>query len=148
MGEKITVFSTLAVLLVLGSYGMGIGDGGGFWSECCQNLPKITSESPRIQGDFTANRKTENYEIKVNLSMDGQTRLLTLISPLEPPKTLCQYTDTQIKEKFKMAACGLKVGEEFGHRGVPVIESVSDIICVTPDIQITGKVVIRIVPVP
>lgn len=148
MGEKITVLSTLAVLFVLGSYGIGIGDGGGFWSECCQNLPKITTDSPRIKGDFTANRKTDHYEIEVNLSMESQTHLLTFYSPLELPKTLCQYTETQIKDKFERAACGLKVGEKFGLRGVPVVTNIIITDQGNCSQQIGGQVEIRVVYVP
>jgi hypothetical protein len=150
MGGKMTVFSIWILVLVLGSPGVGIGDGGGFWSECCQKLPEPSLRSPAVAGVFSAVRNGDHYNVEVILNWEGHRRSLVLNSPLESTP-LCDYTDDTLREKFRSAACGLKVGEAFGLVGTPVVRSISVTErdrCGTADAMIKGKIEIRIVPVP
>jgi hypothetical protein len=150
MGGKMTVFSIWILVLILGIPGTGIGDGGGFWSECCQNPPEPSLGSPAVTGTFSAVRNSDHYDVEVILNWEGHKRYLTLNSPLESTP-LCRYTDETLRKKFMSAACGLKVGEAFGLVGTPVVRDISvteKVRCGTPNEMIRGTIEIRVVPTP
>jgi hypothetical protein len=155
MDRKIGMLTALAVVFIIGTYGIAIG-GGGAEDPACQNLPAPTS-GPSLVGAFTVaidkalDCTPKHYNIQLELTRGKEVHLFSLITPFDN-RDICSYTSDEIKSKFARRPCTLRVGQAFHLKGVPVISELSitnaDFCDNSNEAMISGTVVIRVVPGP
>lgn len=172
MKGKMTVL-VLAIVSVLGFYGVAMGEGGGPDPGACafDPWPQPTS-GPFLWGEFSIaldkvalGEYNAHYNIHVKLARFGKMHLYSF--PEGPPSgiNICNYTAGDIKNLYKKIPCALGVEGDFGLTGVPVIAELvitNRDFCDGPpppipgwkwpnvpeDGMISGLIVIRVVPTP
>jgi hypothetical protein len=162
----------LALVSILGFYGIAFGEGGEPGPSCPQSLPPPNS-GPFIFGSFTvALDKSQcgidfpecaNYVMHAQLTKRGTVHLFSYNTPGLSGRNLCSYTVSELKELYKRVPCLLDVGQAFGLQGMPVIAELvilkKDFCTIGADnpalvgfpevpvnAMISGAVVIRVVP--
>jgi len=157
------------VALILGFYGIALGEGG-FEDPTCDKLPD-PKHGPFIKGEFTvALDKSDcsiynvsecaHYNLHAKLKHGNQTHLISFLTSMGG-YNICTATASQLKELYKRVPCSKNIGGIFGYPGIPVIADMSITetdFCsggatlpgfpdVPLDAMIAGEIVIRVVPV-
>lgn len=125
----------LALVFVLGFYGVAFSGGGEPTKSCPQDMPDPTS-GPFLFGAFTVALDKSycgvinadvcsHYTIQLTLARFGKSSQLHLFSFSTPsPVTntsICSLSNSDIKDAYKRMPCLLNVGQAFGLEGTPVI---------------------------
>jgi len=144
------------LVLILGSFGIALADGGADPNACLDPLPPPSS-GPFVRGDFTVafDKRIDSfphYNFHAVLKYTNDIHLFSAPQKTWVDKTLCDFTASDIKELLKFYPCWMDVGGYFGIIGTPVIADLTitkQDQCTDPiNAMIMGEVVIRVVPPP
>lgn len=157
----------LALVFILGFYGVAFSGGGEPCPGCCDNPPAPTS-GQYLYGTFTVARdKSEastfpdyaGYDVQIVLQYKLNQHLFSFFAPLGDGH-LCAVKVSNpdlnrpgLKEMFGGAPCALEVGKAFGFDPTKYFPVISDVyiakkdFCDTPQEMILGLITIRLVPI-
>ena len=151
----------LALVFILGSYGVAFSGGGEPCPGCCNNPPAPTS-GQYLYGTFTVARDKsacglgdisalKGYDVQIVLRHRlNEVHLFSFHTPLGTGD-LCGYDASQLKTAYVKLPCALEVGEAFGFDPLKYFPVISDLyitnkdFCDTPDEMISGLITIRLV---
>lgn len=162
----------LALVFILGIYGMAFAGGGGpdpgacdtVWA--CYGGPPPADAGKFLRGEYTVSKEGGVYVVHIRLKWGNQEQMYSFNTSSIVHDGLCSLTAEQLKERFEVAPCGLIITEpstnpdfvgllkEKDFADYILIPVLTDLTiekkynCGLDYAMIRGEVVVRVVPIP